>query len=91
MKTFNQVKPCYEFAVGDIVCKRTHKGLFLAIVTEIDPPTTFGHQGVATIKVLRDDMIPERVGQSWSHEIPTLKAVTSPTSELAETQDCLCR
>ena len=86
MKTFNQVKPFYEFAVGDIVCKRTHKGLFLAIITEIDPPTTFGHQGVATIKVLRDDMIPERVGQTWTQSIPVLMAVTSPTSELAETK-----
>lgn len=87
MKTFNQTKPCHEFAVGDVVCKQTHKGLFLAMITEIDPPTTFGHRGVATIKVLRDDMIPERVGQTWSQEIPTLMAVTSPTSELVEPKE----
>ena len=86
MKTFNQVKPCHEFAVGDIVCKRTNKGLFLAMVVEIDRPTTFGHTGIATIQVLRDDMIPERVGQTWLHEIPSLMAVTSPTSELLETK-----
>ena len=86
MKTFNQVKPCHEFALGDIVCKRTNKGVFLAMVVDIDPPTTFGHRGVARIKVLRDDMIPERVGQTWSQKVPTLMAVTSPTSELLETK-----
>lgn len=87
MKTFNQTKPCHEFAVGDVVCKQTHRGLFLAMITEIDPPTTFGHRGTVKIKVLRDDMIPERVGQTWSQGIPTLMAVTSPTSELVETQE----
>jgi hypothetical protein len=39
------------------------------------------------IQVLRDDVITERVGQSWSQEIPTLKSVMSPTSELIETQE----
>lgn len=87
MKTFNQTKPSHEFTVGDVVCKRTHKGVFLAIITKVDPPTTFGHNGVVEIQVLRDDVIPERVGQAWSQEIPTLKSVTSPTSELVETQE----
>jgi len=87
MKTFNQVKPRHEFAVGDVVCKRTQNGLFLAMIIEIDPPTTFGHSGVATVKALRDDMIPERVGQTWTQSIPALMAVTSPTSELVETQE----
>ena len=87
MKTFNQLKPCHEFTVGDVICKRTHKGVFLAMIVEIDPPTTFGHNGVATIKVLRDDMIPDRVGQSWVQEIPTLMAVTSPVTEMVETME----
>ena len=87
MKTFNQIKPNHDFTVGDVVCKQTHKGVFLAMVTKVDPPSTFGHNGVAEIQVLRDDMNPERVGQTWSQEIPTLKAVTSPTTALIETQE----
>jgi len=87
MKTFNQIKPNHEFAVGDVVCKQTHKGVFLAMVTKVDPPTTFGHNGIVEIQVLRDDMSPERVGQTWSQEIPTLKAVTSPITALVETQE----
>jgi len=87
MKTFNQTKPSHEFTVGDVVCRRSHKGVFLAMITKVDPPTTFGHNGTVEIQVLRDDVIPERVGQSWPHEIPTLKSVMSPTSELLETQE----
>ena len=86
MKTFNQVKPRHEFAVGDIVCKRTDKGLFLAMIVEVDPPTTIGYR-CATIKALRDDMLPERVGQTWAQNIASLRAVTSPSSELIETQE----
>jgi len=85
MKTFIQAKPHHKFAVGDIVCKQQHKGLFLGMIVDIDPPTTFGHSGYATVKVLRDDMIPERVGQTWTNSIPALRRVTCPTSELAET------
>ena len=87
MRTFNQAKPCHEFTVGDIVCRRTHKGVFLAMITKVDPPTTFGHYGVVEIQVMRDDVIPERVGQGIIATIPTLKSVTSPTSELVETQE----
>jgi len=86
MKTFNQVKPRHEFAVGDIVCRRTQNGLFLAMIVDVDPPTTFGYRG-ATIKALRDDMLPERVGQTWMQSIASLRAVTSPISELIETQE----
>lgn len=82
MKTFNQTKPSHQFTVGDVVCKRTHKGVFLAMITKVDT-----HTLEVEIQVLRDDVIPERVGQSWSQEIPTLKSVMSPTSELLETQE----
>ena len=83
MKTFRDLNRNIE--LGDVLCRRNAKGLTLLLVIEHKPPVLFGHSGMIRYQVLRQDSIPENVGNKHWGEQPTTERTYSPTSELSET------
>lgn len=85
MKTFRDLNR--NIQLGDVLCRRNARGLTMLLVIEHKPPTLFGHRGMIRYEIIRDDGIPERVGNKHWGEQPLNEQVYSPTSELVETQE----
>jgi len=83
MKTFRDLNQ--NIKLGDVLCRRTSRGITLLLVIEHEPPTPFGHNGMIRFQVLRQDSIPKNVGRKHWGEQPLNEQVYSPTSELSET------
>jgi hypothetical protein len=85
MKTFGEIRPHHKFSVGDLICRTNNNGLYLALVTDVEPASLFGHDGFITVQVLRSDSTPHMTGKVQIKSVPIALATYCPISENTET------